>query len=148
MIKTIYGKYKMNFDLSEERKMLVETLRKFVSQECSSEFARQIDENETFPHELYKKMAELGLMRQPFPSKYGGLDGDIIDEVLIIEELSKASAAIGLTYFLSTCFGGKSLEFFGIENQKRCFFPKLFSGETMFSLSLTEPGGARYPWQP
>jgi acyl-CoA dehydrogenase len=131
----------MDFELSEERRMLVETLRKFVSQECSNEYARKIDEDETFPHELYVKMAELGFMSLPFPSKYGGLDGDVIDEVLIIEELSKASAAIGLTYFLSTCFGGKSIEFFGTEEQKNNYLPRLFSGKMIFSLALTEPGG-------
>ena len=108
----------MDFELNEERKMLVDMLRKFVSKECPRQYAREIDETETFPHKLYKKMADLGLMRLPFPSEYGGLGGDIIDEVLIIEELSKASAAIGLTYFLSTCFGGKSIEFFGTEEQK------------------------------
>ena len=131
----------MDFDLNEERRMLVDTLRKFVAKECSSEFAREIDESEIFPHDLYVKMAELGFMSLPFSSKYGGLDGDIIDEVLIIEELSKASAAIGLTYFLSTCFGGKSTEFFGTEEQKLKYLPKLFSGEMLFALALTEPGG-------
>ncbi len=131
----------MDFNLNEERRMLVDTLRKFVGKECTGEFAREIDESEIFPHDLYKKMAELGFMRLPFSSKYGGLDGDIIDEVLIIEELSKASAAIGLTYFLSTCFGGKSIEFFGTEEQKMKYLPKLFSGEMLFSLALTESGG-------
>jgi len=131
----------MDFKLNKEQKMLVDTLRKFVAKECSSEFAREIDEKETFPLKLYTKMAELGLMRQPFSSRYGGLDGDTIDEALIIEELSKASAAIGLTYFLSTCFGGKSIEFFGDEEQKQKYLPKLFSGEMLFSLALTEPGG-------
>lgn len=131
----------MDFELSEERRMLVETLRKFVARECPVEFARQIDRDEKFPHELYRKMAQLGLMSQPFPSKYGGLDGDVIDEVLIIEELSKASGAIGITYFLSTCFGGKSLEYFGTEQQKERYLRALCSGDAMFSLALTEPGG-------
>ncbi len=131
----------MDFGMNEERRMLVDTLRKFVAKECSTDFAREIDETETFPHELYRKMADLGLMGLPFPSKYGGLGGNTIDEVIIIEELSKASAAIGLTYFLSTCFGGKSLEYFGTEQQKQTMLPKLISGDLMFSLALTEPGG-------
>lgn len=130
----------MDFELSEEQNMLIETIRKFISRECPPEFAREIDETETFPHALYKKMSDLGFMSLPFPSRYGGLDGDVIDEVLIIEELSKASAAIGITYFLSTCFGGKSIEFFGTEAQKEKYLPKLFTGELMFALALTEPG--------
>ncbi len=131
----------MDFEFSEEQKMLISTLEKFTQKECSPEFARSIDESEEFPHELYRKMADLGFMSLPFPSKYGGMSGTVIDEVLLIEYLSKASAAIGLTYFLSTCFGGKSIEFFGTEEQKNYYLPKLFSGDMMFSLALTEPGG-------
>ncbi len=131
----------MNFELEDERKMLVATLEKFIRNECTPEFARQIDESEEFPHDLYRKMAELGFMAMPFPEQYGGIGGNVVDEVLIIEKLSEASAAIGLTYFLSTCFGGKSIEFFGTEEQKRYFLPRLFTGDMMFSLALTEPGG-------
>lgn len=131
----------MDFEMNEERRMLMDTLRKFVAKECTADFARRIDETESFPHELYRKMADLGFMGLPFPSKYGGLDGSTIDEVIIIEELSKASAAIGLTYFLSTCFGGKSLEYFGTDRQRQTLLPNLISGDLMFSLALTEPGG-------
>jgi len=131
----------MDFHLDERRQMLIDTLRRFVRKECPPSFARKIDEEETFPRDLYRKMAELGLMALPFPTEYGGIGGDVLDEVLVVEELSKASAAIGLTYFLSTCFGGKSLEFFGTEDQKRLYLPKLFSGDSLFSLALTEPGG-------
>ena len=131
----------MDFEFNEERKMMIATLEKFIQKECSPEFARAIDESEEFPHDLYRKMANLGFMAMPFPDKYGGMNGNIIDEVLIIEYLSKASAAIGLTYFLSTCFGGKSIEFFGTEEQRHYFLPKLFSGEMLFALALTEPGG-------
>ncbi|HOG91302.1 MAG TPA: acyl-CoA dehydrogenase family protein [Smithella sp.] len=131
----------MDFEFNEDRKMMIATLEKFIQKECSPEFARAIDESEEFPHELYHKMADLGFMALPFSDKYGGMNGNIIDEVLIIEYLSKASAAIGLTYFLSTCFGGKSIEYFGTDEQKQFFLPKLFSGEMLFALALTEPGG-------
>lgn len=131
----------MDFTFNEEQKMLIATLEKFIQKECTPEFARSIDESAEFPQDLYRKMCDLGFMSMPFPQKYGGMDGTIMDEVLIIEYLSKASAAIGLTYFLSTCFGGKSIEYFGTEEQKRHYLPKLFSGDWMFALALTEPGG-------
>ena len=131
----------MDFDYNEEQNMLIATLEKFIKKECPPGFARAIDESEEFPHDLYRKMANLGFMALPFPEKYGGMNGNVIDEVLIIEYLSKASAAIGMTYFLSTCFGGKSIEFFGTEEQKHHFLPKLYSGDMIFSLALTEPGG-------
>jgi acyl-CoA dehydrogenase len=131
----------MDFDLTIEQRMLKDTLRTFVNKECPKEFAMEIDEKEEFPLHLFPKMAELGMLALPFPEKYGGLDGNVMDEVIIIEELSRGVAAAGLTYFLSVCFGGKSIEYFGNEEQKIEYLPRLCKGEIMFSLALTEPEG-------
>ena len=131
----------MDFDLTIEQRMLKDTLRTFVNKECPKEFAMEIDEKEEFPLHLFPKMAELGMLALPFPEKYGGLEGNVMDEVIIIEELSRGVAAAGLTYFLSVCFGGKSIEYFGNEEQKIEYLPKLCKGEIMFSLALTEPEG-------
>jgi acyl-CoA dehydrogenase len=131
----------MDFDLTIEQRMLKDTLRTFVNKECPKEFAMEIDEKEEFPLHLFPKMAELGMLALPFPEKYGGLEGNVMDEVIIIEELSRGVAAAGLTYFLSVCFGGKSVEYFGNEEQKIKYLPRLCKGEIMFSLALTEPEG-------
>lgn len=135
------GAFFMDFDLTDEQNMLRDTLEKFVKKECPREYCRQIDEEERFPFEVFSKMAELGWLALPFPEEYGGYGGGIIDQLLITEELSRASACIGLSYFMSVCFGGKSIEFFGREEQKRYYLPRLFSGESMFALAMTEPGG-------
>jgi acyl-CoA dehydrogenase len=131
----------MDFELNEEQKMLVTTIDKFIKKECSPEYLRDIDEKEEFPVDLFPKMCKLGFIGKAFPEAYGGMNGDIIDECLIMENLSRASAAIGLTYFLSTCFGGKSIEIYGTEEQKQQYLTKLVSGDMMFSLALTESGG-------
>jgi acyl-CoA dehydrogenase len=131
----------MDFDLTIEQRMLKDAVRTFVNKECPKEFAMEIDEKEEFPLHLFPKMADLGMLALPFPEKYGGLGGNVIDEVIIIEELSRGVAAAGLTYFLSVCFGGKSIEYFGSEEQKIEYLPKLCKGEVMFSLALTEPEG-------
>jgi acyl-CoA dehydrogenase len=131
----------MDFDLTIEQRMLKDAVRTFVNKECPKEYATEIDEKEEFPLHLFPKMAELGMLALPFPEKYGGLGGNVMDEVIIIEELSRGVAAAGLTYFLSVCFGGKSIEYFGNEEQKIEYLPKLCKGEIMFSLALTEPEG-------
>jgi acyl-CoA dehydrogenase len=131
----------MDFDLNIEQRMLKDAVRAFVNKECPKEFATEIDEREEFPLHLFPKMAELGMLALPFPEKYGGLGGNVLDEVIIIEELSRGVAAAGLTYFLSVCFGGKSIEYFGSEEQKIKYLPRLCKGEIMFSLALTEPEG-------
>ena len=75
------------------------------------------------------------------PEEYGGSGGDIFDYVIVIEEICKGSIAVGFAMFLSICFGGKSIGFYGTEEQKRHFLPRLANGECKFSLALTEPGG-------
>ncbi len=131
----------MDFDLTLEQRMLKESLRTFVNKECPKDFVMEIEEKEEFPLHLFPKMAKLGMLALPFPEKYGGLNGNVMDEVIIIEELSRGAAAAGLTYFLSVCFGGKSIEYFGSEEQKNEYLPRLCKGELMFSLALTEPEG-------
>lgn len=131
----------MDFLFTEEQEMLRGSIRKFIKRECPKEYCREIDEAKRFPLEIFTKMGELGWLALPFPEEYGGLGGTIIDQLLITEELSKASVAIGLCYFMSVCFGGKSIEYFGSEEHKRYYLPQLFGGQSLFALALTEPGG-------
>lgn len=131
----------MDFEFTKEQNMLQKSIREFIRKEYPPERAREDDENENFPDDLYGKMAELGWMALPFPEKYGGFDGSAMDECIISEELGRISCAFGLTYFLSVCFGGKSLEKLGTEEQKQFYLRKLCEGEFKFALALTEPDG-------
>jgi alkylation response protein AidB-like acyl-CoA dehydrogenase len=85
-------------------------------------------------------MAELGWLGVAIDERYGGSGGTIVDMALIMEALSPGEPAIG-PYFTTVCFGGKSIGFFGSEAQKERFLPRIASGECVFSLSITEPGG-------
>lgn len=131
----------MNFDFTEEQALLRKTVRDFVSRECTREYARTLDEKEEFPERLWQKMAEMGLLGIAIPEEYGGSGGDILDMVIVIEELSRGMVAAGLAYFLSTCFGGKSIGFYGTEEQKKFYLSGLAEGRFKYALALTEPGG-------
>lgn len=131
----------MDFKFTDEQEMLRDSIRKYLKKECPKEYLREIDEAKRYPREVFEKMGELGWLALPFPEEYGGYDGTIIDQFLITEELARASVTIGLVYFMSVCFGGKSIEYFGSEEHKRFYLPQLFSGESLFALALTEPGG-------
>ena len=131
----------MDFDLTEEQLLLQKTVRDFIKKECTREYARMLDENEEFPERLWQQMADMGLLGIAISEKYGGSGGNILDMTLVIEELSRGMAAAGLAYFLSTCFGGKSIGFYGSEEQKKFYLSGLAGGRFKFALALTEPGG-------
>jgi len=131
----------MDFELSEEQMMIKKMVRDFMAKEYPDEVQLKDDVNGTYPLGLLPKMAELDLLRKIFPSAYGGLDGTIIDECLILEELSRASEPVGLDYFFQVCFGGKTIEFTGSEEQKREYLPKICDGKLRAALALTEAEG-------
>jgi len=131
----------LDFELTEEQKMIVETVRKFKEKECPKEKVREWDKTETFPTHVWKRLGEIGLLGAAFPEQYGGTGGGIIEETLITEELSYGFSDLGLTYLLGVCFGGISILEQGNEEQKKKYLPPLIAGNTNFCLSLTEPGG-------
>lgn len=131
----------MDFELTEQQELLRKMVVEFVKKECPREYAREIDEKEEFPHQIWPKLAKVGLLGVAIPEEYGGSGGDIIDMTLVIKELSKGNGAVAFAYFLTVCFGGKSIGFYGTEEQKKLYLPRLATGELKFSLALTEPGG-------
>jgi len=131
----------MDFDYSEEQSILRRTIASFMERECTPEYTRRCDENCEFPEKIWQGIAEMGLLGASIPEEFGGTGGDIVDQVIILEELSKGMAAAGGAYFLSTCFGGKSIGFYGSEEQKRFYLRGLAEGRFKFALGLTEPGG-------
>ena len=131
----------MNFDLSKEKQFLRENIRELIERECPREYARETDEKEEFPERIWKALAEGGYLGIPIEEEYGGSGGDVLDMTLVTEELARRSGAIGLTFFMSSCFGGHLLAIMGNEKQKRELLPRLAAGEVKFAFSLTEPDG-------
>ena len=131
----------LDFTFTDEQEMLRDTVRKFMQKEVSLDFAHEIDEKEEFPDELWQKMASLGWTGLPFPEEYGGYGGSVVDQALIINELSKGLFVSGFVYLLTTCFGGNTLNVFGTDEQKKEYLTGISNGKYRWALALTEPDG-------
>lgn len=129
------------FGLSEERKMMLDMLKKFKEKECPKEKIAEWDEEQHFPMEVWKKLGNEGILGACFPEEFGGTGGNIVDETLITEEISNSFSAMGLAYLTGVCFGGMSILHYGTDEQKQKYLPPLIAGDWNFALSLTEPGG-------
>ncbi|MCS1350491.1 acyl-CoA dehydrogenase family protein [Mechercharimyces sp. CAU 1602] len=128
----------MNFDLTEEQKMIKKLMRDFAENEVAPG-AEQRDRDKQFPHEVYKKMAQLQLMGLPFPEEYGGGGADTISFAIAVEELSRVCASTGIGYSAHISLGGAPLYLFGTEEQKRTYLTPLCLGESLGAFGLTEP---------
>ncbi len=131
----------IDFGLSDERKMMIDMLKKFKEKECPKEKIMEWDEAQEFPVHVWKKLGDEGILGACFPEEYGGTGGNIVDETLITEEISNSFSAMGLAYLTGVCFGGMSILHYGTDEQKQNYLPKLIAGDWNFALSLTEPGG-------
>jgi acyl-CoA dehydrogenase len=119
-----------------------ERMRKMVQQFAQSEIAPFIPEMEkgTFPKHIIQRMGELGLMGVPIPKKYGGSEKDVISYTTVIHELSKVSATVGVILSVHTSVGTNPILYFGTEEQKKKYIPKLTSGQYLGAFCLTESG--------
>ncbi len=131
----------MDFEFSDEQKMLRDTVRKFVEKEMPKEKIRYWDNEGISPVDLWQKVAEVGFLGASIDQEYGGSGGGIIEETIICEELSRRNSSIGMMYQMAVCFGALSVERHGTEQQKEFFLPNIIKGEANFALSLTEPYG-------
>lgn len=128
----------MNFDLTEEQKMIRKTIREFSEEEVAP-YAEQWDREERFPKEVFDKLSKLGLMGLPFPEEYGGGDGDTISFAIVVEELSRACGSTGITYSAHVSLGGQPIHLFGTKEQKEKYLVPICTGESLGAFGLTEP---------
>jgi len=129
----------MNFDLTEEQKMVKDMAKKFAETEIIP-FARENDIKEHFPMEILKKMAPLGFLGGPIPEKYGGAGLDFISDAIIFEEIGRADSSLRTTLSVQVSLVGLTLLLWGSEEQKQKYLPKLCKGEFIGCFALTEPG--------
>ncbi|QED48668.1 acyl-CoA dehydrogenase [Cytobacillus dafuensis] len=128
----------MNFDLTNEQEMILKTIREFADEEVAPG-ALERDRTKKFPEEVFKKMADLGLMGLPFPEEYGGSGADTVSFAIVTEELSRACGSTGITYSAHISLGGAPLYLFGTEEQKQKYLVPICTGETLGAFGLTEP---------
>jgi len=129
----------MFFELSAEQHALQQKIIDFCARECPPEFETSLEQSDAFPEDLYRKMADNGFFRISFPAKYGGIDGNILDVVLISEQLSKNSYTAVNIYLVNVVFAGMIILNCGNDAQKNELIPKLLKGDLKFSFALTEP---------
>lgn len=127
----------MNFSLSEEQQMIRKMIRELGEKEIRP-FANHLDETTEFPKETLNKLAKLGVMGIPIPREYGGAGASYLSYIIAIEELSRACASTGVTVESHTSLGTEPILFWGTEEQKNKWLPRLSSGELLSSFALTE----------
>ena len=128
----------MNFDLTDEQRLLRDTVRDFARREVAP-VAEELDRTKSFPYELVKLMGELGLMGIPFPEEYGGGGADTLSYALAVEELARIDSSVAITMAANTSLGTMPIYMFGSSAQKEEWMPALCSGERLAAFGLTEP---------
>ena len=127
----------MDFELSPEQKEIQALTRDFVRAEVEPH-AAQWDREHHFPRELFARLAELGLMGVCVPEEYGGAGADFLSYVVVLEELSRGDAGVGVTVAVHTSAVTLPLLRFGTEEQRMRFVPPLARGEQLGAFALTE----------
>jgi acyl-CoA dehydrogenase len=130
----------MNFELTSEQDAFQKSVRAFVKRECGQDAVRRCAKAGHHDEGVWKKLAENGLLGVAIAPEYGGSGGDIVDLCLALELLGPVELVTG-PYFTTVCFGGKSIGYFGSEEQKKKLLPELCAGRLRFALSITEPDG-------
>lgn len=128
-----------NFDLGETADAIRETVRDFSQNEIAPR-AEAIDKTNQFPLDLWPKIGELGLHGITVEEEFGGAGLGYLEHVIAVEEISRASASVGLSYGAHSNLCVNQLRRNGNEAQKRKYLPKLISGEHVGSLAMSEPG--------
>jgi len=131
----------MDFEFSQEQRLLQDSVRRFCEKELPREIIRKSDEDEELPSGLWSKMAQLGWLGIALPEEYGGTGGSIIEQLIIMEEISRYSPALATSFMTTNSFGARTILNNGSELQKNHFLPKITQGEVEFCLAMTEPGG-------
>ncbi|MGA8941973.1 MAG: acyl-CoA dehydrogenase [Thermoactinomyces sp.] len=128
----------MRFSFTPEQEMLRRMVRDFAETEITP-IVTKMDEEDRFPREIINKMAALGLMGIPIPEEWGGAGADFISYILALEEISKASATVGVILAVHTSVGTMPILKYGTEAQKKRFVTRLAQGEYLGAFALTEP---------
>jgi len=128
----------MDFQLSDEQKLIQETAREFADKEILPR-VRENDRAGRFDRELARKLGEVGYLGAPIAEEYGGRSLDYIGYGLIVEQIGRADSSARTVVSVVTSLVGGSIERWGSEEQKREWLPKLCSGESLGCFGLTEP---------
>ena len=128
----------LDFDLGNDINVLKDSIQEFCKREIAP-LAEDIDKKNDFPSHLWKKMGELGLLGITAEEKYGGSGLGYTEHVIAMQEISKASASVGLSYGAHSNLCVNQITLNGTEKQKQKYLPKLISGDHVGALAMSEP---------
>jgi isovaleryl-CoA dehydrogenase len=129
----------LNFDLGETAEMLRESVAGFAADEIAPR-AAEIDRSNEFPMDLWRKLGDLGVLGITVEEEYGGAGMGYLEHIVAMEEISRASASVGLSYGAHSNLCVNQIRRNGAEAQKRKYLPKLISGEHVGALAMSESG--------
>jgi alkylation response protein AidB-like acyl-CoA dehydrogenase len=128
----------VNFELSKEQREIKKRAAEFAEREVAP-YAAELDREDRFPAETFEKLADMGFMGLCVPEEYGGARTDFLSYVLLLEELSRTDAGVGVTLAVHTSAGTLPILMYGSEKQKARWVPDLARGEKIGCFALTEP---------
>ncbi len=129
----------LNFDLGEDLDMLRDAVRNFAQVEIAPR-AAEVDRSDQFPMDLWRKFGDLGVLGMTADEEYGGANMGYLAHMVVMEEISRASASIGLSYGAHSNLCVNQINRNGTAAQKAKYLPKLISGEHVGALAMSEPG--------
>lgn len=128
----------MDFELTEEQKMIRTTVRNFAEKEIKPVRA-EYDEKEEYPIEILRRLGEMGIMGMAIPPEYGGSGADAISYAIAVEELSRVDPSVGVAVSVHNSLGCDPIVKFGTDEQKKKWLPDLAAGKKIGCFCLTEP---------
>jgi short-chain 2-methylacyl-CoA dehydrogenase len=128
----------VDLDLSPEHELVRSTVREFAVDRVAP-VAEELDRESRFPYELVAEMGQLGLMGMTIPEEYGGGGSDTVSYAIAVEELTRVDSSVAITMAAHHSLGTLPIYYFGSEEQKREWLPRLASGERLAAFGLTEP---------
>ncbi len=129
----------MNFELTDDQRRIRDAAREFADAELGDKIA-PYDAAHEFPHAIVAKLGPLGFMGVLVPEEYGGAALDYVSYALIVEELNRGDASVGITMWAHNSLCTNHVALFGSTEQKQRWLPRLASGEVLGAWGLTEPG--------